>query len=620
MATETVSAVNSSNRATTAPAKPLRLWPLVLAVAAFWAYRFGAEFLDRTITVDFFGNFISACVLFLAVVIWMFVNRGMRWSDRLLNLGVMTLGSFIVVKLCDPTVGFFSVVLIGLPIGFTIWTVLLLITRKNAAVVARWGLLASLAPIWIVNGMVRMQGVDGEMNAAMHWRWTPTAEALRMAERKQQQPAATQSAAAASQDAQPGDWPGFRGSARDGRLTGVRIATDWNTAPPKLLWSGRIGPAWSSFAVVGDRLYTQEQRGPAEAVVCFDANTGHEIWSHEDEARFDDVPSGSGPRATPTFAAGRVYVQGATGILNCLDAATGKVRWTHDIAADSAPADTQPVVIQPDGKKPEGKKTAVPMWGFSSSPLIVGDVVVVYAGGGDKGLLAYNADKGTLLWTAAAGKVSYSSPQVATFNGDCQIVFFGDHGLTAVEPEHGAVRWTFDAPGGQAWRAITPRQVGDRILFGSEDLGSVAVDVKRTGDTWSATRAWATKNFKPAYNDFVDLEGNVYGFDGSIFCCVDAATGQRRWKAGRYGHGQVLLIADQKLLLVLAESGEAVLVAANPTKLEELGRFQAVEGKTWNHPVIAHNRLFVRNDQQMACYQLTPETTTAATPIDVNRH
>jgi outer membrane protein assembly factor BamB len=605
MATETVSAVNSSNRATTAPAKPLRLWPLVLAVAAFWAYDIGAGFLERTISVHFFGYVISVGVLFLAVVVWMFVNRGMRWSDRLLNLGVMTLGSFIVAKLCDPTVGVFGVVFMGLPIGLTIWTVLLLITRKNPAVVARWGLLASLAPVWIGNGMVRMQGIDGEMHGAMHWRWSPTSEQLAMVERKKQAADAKSIVPApAPSDAQPSDWPGFRGAARDGRLSGVRIATDWSTAPPKLLWSGRVGPAWSSFAVVGDRLYTQEQRGPAEAVVCFDANTGHEIWSHEDEARFDDVPSGAGPRATPTFSAGRIYAQGATGILNCLDAATGKLRWTHDIAADSAT---------------DGKKTAVPMWGFSSSPLVVGDAVVVYAGGGDKGLLAYNADSGKLIWTAAAGKISYSSPQAMTFGGASQIVFFGDHGLTAVEPEHGAVRWTFDSPGGQAWRAITPRQLGDRILFGSEDLGAVAVDVKRTGDKWSATREWATKNFKPAYNDFVDLDGNVYGFDGSVFCCVDAATGQRRWKAGHYGHGQVLLIADQKLLLVLAESGEAVLVAANPTKLEELGRFQAVEGKTWNHPVVAQNRLFVRNDQQMACYQLTPETTKVGTLGDVDR-
>jgi len=152
-------------------------------------------------------------------------------------------------------------------------------------------------------------------------------------------------------------------------------------------------------------------------------------------------------------------------------------------------------------------------------------------------------------------------------------------------------------------------------LIGSEDLGLVLLDVAKDGQAWGAKPHWTSKAMRPAYNDLVLEDGFLYGFDGGIFCCTDVATGKRRWKAGRYGHGQVLLVADQRLLLVLSETGEVVLLDATPEKHLEVGRFQAIQGKTWNHPVIAHGRLHVRNDEEMACYQLhvieTPQTARA---------
>jgi outer membrane protein assembly factor BamB len=337
--------------------------------------------------------------------------------------------------------------------------------------------------------------------------------------------------------------------------------------------------------VVGDRLFTQEQRGEAEAVVCLDVATGREVWAHQDAVRFWEGVSGAGPRATPTFADGRLYTLGGTGVLNCLDAATGERQWSRDVVAEA------------------GAK--VPMWGLANSPLVVDGLVVVFAGGeNDKGLLAYRAATGDPVWTAAAGQ-GYSSPQLASLAGESQILFLSDHGLTALEPATGKVRWEHVASVPGVWRAIQPHAVGSaQVLFGSEDLGTVLLDVTRAEGSWAATQRWSSRGMKPAYNDLVVHGGFVYGFDGPMFCCVDVATGQRRWKQGRYGHGQMLLLADQPLLLVLSESGEAVLVAANPEKHEELGRFQAVDGKTWNHPVIAHGRLYVRNAQEMACYEL----------------
>jgi outer membrane protein assembly factor BamB len=246
------------------------------------------------------------------------------------------------------------------------------------------------------------------------------------------------------------------------------------------------------------------------------------------------------------------------------------------------------------------------MWGFSSSPLVAGGMVIVYAGApGEKGLLAYHADNGEPAWTAATGHESYSSPQLITLGQEQQVVLLSDHGLTAVSPETGKVRWEYNDARPQTWRVAQPRQIGEKsIVIGSEDLGLVRLDLTLAAVAWTPNVAWKSNAMLPAYNDFVYLDNNLYGFDKEIFCCVDAQTGKRRWKGGRYGHGQVVLVADQRLLVVISEYGEVVLLSANPEKHHELGRLQAVEGKTWNHPVIAHGKLFARNSEEVACYSL----------------
>jgi outer membrane protein assembly factor BamB len=386
----------------------------------------------------------------------------------------------------------------------------------------------------------------------------------------------------------PGDWIAFRGADRDGVIHGTNISTDWEAAPPRQLWRQRVGPAWSSVVVVGDRLYTQEQRGGQETVVCYQADTGKELWVHENAVRFSETVSGAGPRATPTFADGRLYTLGATGILNCLDAATGTSHWSRDVAADA-------------GAKP-------PMWGFSSSPLVVDGRVIVFAGGGNnKGLLAYRCDSGgEPAWNADVGADSYSSPQLTTFGDAPQCLMLTDAGLFAVDPATGSVLWKHGLAMPGAPRTAQPHKIGDGQLAVAslEGPGVATIRVGRDGSAWKTEQVWATTQMKPEFPDFVVHNGHIYGFDVATFCCLDAATGQRSWKEGHYGRGQVMLLADQALLLVITEKGEAVLLAANPRQSEELGRFQAVSGKTWNHPVIAHGRLYVRNAEEMACYEL----------------
>jgi outer membrane protein assembly factor BamB len=342
--------------------------------------------------------------------------------------------------------------------------------------------------------------------------------------------------------------------------------------------------------VVGTRLYTQEQRGEDEVVVCYDTRSGAELWTHADVARFTEVVAGPGPRATPTFHEGKIYAQGAAGRLNCLDAATGTRLWTRDIVADS------------------GAK--VPPWGFASSPLVVQGVVTVFAGGpDDKSVLGYHASSGELAWSAGQGQLSYCSTQHARLGGVDQLLIATDAGLTAFEPARGTVLWRHDWPVEGMARIVQPALVdGSDLLVGTGmGIGTRRLHFGLEGDTGGPQELWTSKAIKPYYNDLVVHRGNIYGFDGNFFTCVSLEDGKAKWRARGYGNGQVLLLADQDLLLVLSEKGEVALLEASPNGQKELGRFQAVEGKTWNHPVVAHGNLFVRNGEEVACYRLAPE-------------
>jgi outer membrane protein assembly factor BamB len=558
-------------------------------VGLFWAL----AFVFRGMELSTFARFLStiALCLFLTLFfsVWWLANRRVRGRDRLLVFGAAVAGGVLAALLTRDTFGLIGVLLTGLPFVFAVWTAWLLLARGASAPVQRLGLSAAILLTWASFGLLRLDGLSGEQRATIRWRWSPTAEDLYLAERARAAEADGGSVDAAPYTPilRPGDWPGFRGPGRDGAVCGVRIATDWDTAPPREVWRRKVGPGWSSAAVVGDRLFTQEQRGPVEAVVCLDAATGRDLWAHEDAVRFQEGVAGAGPRATPTFADGSVYALGATGILNCLDATTGERQWSRDIAADA------------------GAK--VPLWGFSSSPLVVQGVVVVFAGGdGDRNLLAYRTGSGEPAWTAAVGGTSYSSPQLASLGGEELVLFLSDRGLTAVDPASGAVRWEHAAYAPGAPRSLQPQLVGTtQVLIASEaDLGTALIDVARDGRAWRTDQRWASKALKPSFNDFVVHNGFVYGFDGTVFSCIDLESGARRWRKGKYDHGQVLLLPDQQLLLVVSEDGQAILLAASPERHKELGRFKAVNGKTWNHPAIAHGRLYVRNGEEMACYEL----------------
>jgi len=380
------------------------------------------------------------------------------------------------------------------------------------------------------------------------------------------------------------DYPQFLGPDRTGVIADVGLARDWSARPPRELWRRPVGEGWSGFAIVGKFALTQEQRGPNESVRCYDTATGRPRWRHDESARFEDAVSGDGPRATPVIRDGRVYALGATGILNVLDLTDGRPVWKADIVADVA--------------------SGVPEYGVSHSPLVLDEVVVVAPGGAGTALSAYDRESGARVWTGGDGGAAYSSPLLVELAGRRQILLFNGSGLGGYDPDGGARLWLRRWPGGTQRVSQPVVLPGDRVYLSSGyGVGGKLFGVRRDAvEPFAVETLWESRSLKAKFTNVVFREGFLYGLDDGILVCVDAADGRRRWKGGRYGHGQLVLAGD--LLIVQGEGGDVVLVEATPERHRELGRLAALGGKTWNHPALAGRVLIVRNDREAAAFEL----------------
>ncbi len=439
---------------------------------------------------------------------------------------------------------------------------------------------AVLGLILLAMALFRFHGVTGDLVPVFQWRWQRPSWA---SAGERVKPAVSSIPAQSNQ--LTNDWPQFLGPGRDNVVEGPRLARDWTAQVPQRLWLQPVGAGWSGFAVAGNRAITQEQRGEDEAVVCYDLLSGTPLWSYAYSAHFQSPLAGEGPRATPTIAGQRVYALGSTGILNCLDLEKGKLLWSKDILRDN------------DARINE--------WGMSSSPLVMDDLVVVSAGGSNnRSLVAYRAATGEFAWGSGTDGAGYSSPCLVTLAGVPQILIFNSGGVSAHDPTSGTNLWKYRWPGGHPHVAMPVVIPGHRVLVSSGyGVGSELLQVQRdaTG-AFKATRLWKTTRLKAKFTNLVYRDRFIYGLDDGIMACLNAADGGQRWKEGRYGHGQEILVGD--LLLVTAESGEVILLNPDPQESRELTRFPALKGKTWNPPALAGQYLLVRNDKEAACYRL----------------
>ena len=616
------------------PWKPLRLWPGVVAVVLLWLARFGLKAAIPGFRGFSLGMMWALGAALTVVLWWAFFSRA-RWSERLVAIVLMGVALVGTWHLRHESMGPLWLVGYAVP-GLCLALVAGAAASRRLPDGPRRATMA--ATILLACGvwtLVRTEGISGDHVAQFGWRWAkspeerllaqigreptarpsapaaetpnerpmaqagdqpaaiPSAPAAaetpkeRVVTQARDQPAALPAASAGAETA--GHWPGFRGPGRDGIVRGVRIATDWAASPPVVLWRRPIGPGWSSFAVRGNLFYTQEQRGDDEVVACYNATTGAPVWTHRDAARFFESNAGAGPRGTPTLSNGRVYTFGATGILNALDAGDGAVVWSRNAASDT---DGTPSMA--------GGKAKVPDWGFASSPLVVDDVVIVAVAGQ---LVAYDLATGKPRWFGPAGGVSYSSPHLVTIDGVAQVLLVSAAGATSVAPADGQQLWEHPWPG---FPLVQPALTadGDVLIVAGGQSGIRRIAVAHGPGGWTVEKRWGSAGLKPYFNDFVVHEGHAFGFDGRILACIDLKDGARKWKGGRYGNGQLILLPDQDVLLVLSEEGELALVGAAPDQFTELARFKAIEGKTWNHPVLVGDVLLVRNGEEMAAFRL----------------
>ena len=602
-----------------APRKPLRLWPGVVAVALQWLLRFVVPIVapDAAMVAVLGGIALGLVVL----VWWLFFSRA-PWVERVGAIVLIVVALVATKRVVHESIagGMMGMLLFvyAIPVLSLAVVAGAAASRRLARGPRRAVLIGAILVACGVFTLIRTAGITGASGSEFHWRWTATPEERLLAQagnepdpvpppaaaaapaealpiRIGDQPATPMSTPAAAKIPEKGgpdpttsktdaEWSGFRGPRRDSVIRGVRIETDWSRSKPAEIWRRPIGPGWSSFAVHGDFIFTQEQRGEDELVSCYTLSTGAPVWRHRDAVRFYESNGGAGPRATPALSNGRVYTFGATGILNALDARDGSVVWSRNAASDT--------------------HTKVPQWGFASSPLVVGNEVIVATAGV---LAAYDVGTGHQRWIGPAGRGGYSSPQLATIDGVAQILLLNGDGATGVAPSDGTLLWKYD------WNIdgiVQPTVVaGSDVLIGSgsglSETGLRRVALTHGAGGWNVEERWTSTGLKPYYNDFVVHKGHAYGFDGSILACLDIEDGKRKWKGGRYGNGQLVLLPDQDVLLVLSEEGELALVKATPDQFTELARVPALEGKTWNHPVLVGDILLVRNGEEMAAFRLS---------------
>ncbi len=511
---------------------------------------------------------------------------GIRYRPMLLNaaLSVITLAVFWT---WPHLTGSTRVIATASVFGVSsVWFVIWLAIGSRIPLRPRCILLAVVAGVVLLAvSLLRVRAYTGDLVPILTWRWSSESHPEDFGAGARPTDEASIDTTQSAHDS-----PGFLGQDRTAVIKDVRLFRDWTARPPRQLWRRAIGEyaGFSSFAVVGKVALTQQQAGEQELVVCYDLPTGDVLWTHADLIRFESTIGGIGPRATPSVDEGKVYTMGATGVLNCLDLQTGSRLWSHNVLEEN-----DAVTLR---------------WGIAVSPLVVEDMVVVTTGHDDgpafATLVAYDKRSGEVVWKSGRDASSYSSPTIGTLGGQRQILIVNHSSITGHDPVDGTILWE------HPWSSVSsntsqPVPISDRQLLLTKGYGNGAKlwEVAKMGDGWSVNELWhEPRLLRTKATSTVVRDGYAYGLSDGLLECVDIAARTRRWKERGFGHGQVLLVDD--LLLVQAESGDVVLVEADPASFIEVARLPALSSRTWNYPVLAGAYLLARNEREIVCYEL----------------
>jgi outer membrane protein assembly factor BamB len=382
------------------------------------------------------------------------------------------------------------------------------------------------------------------------------------------------------------DWTQWRGPNRDGVSPETGLLKDWPISGPRLVWKTTgVGEGYSSFSASDGRLYTLGARGNTEYVVALDRGTGKKVWEHVNGRRFQN-DRGDGPRGTPTIDDGRLYVIGGSGDFTCLDAATGKKIWSINL------------VSQYGGVNP--------YWGYSESPLIVGDRILVNAGGRRAAIVAVNKADGATLWQQHNDEAGYSSPMLLRTGSLAQVIFFTGQRALAVDPRDGRLLWSYNKASNSTANIATPIVRGTRVFVSSDyGTGAALLDVKAAGNIASASEVYFTRDMRNHHASSVLIGDYVYGFSSSILTALRFDTGDTAWRNRSVGKGS-LIFADDRLYLY-SEEGTVGLAEANPAAYREHGRFQLPSDAGlphWSHPIISNGILVLRDQDNVFAYDL----------------
>lgn len=426
---------------------------------------------------------------------------------------------------------------------------------------------------------LQIRGVTGDLVPIVEWRWKKRIPLATPALPAQENFSANTNAAQLTTLS----FPQFMGPLRNGVLPEAQIDPHWKAYPPKLLWKQEVGAAWSGFVIQNHLAITQEQRGEQETVMCYDLLTGKPLWSHADTTKYSTTIAGEGPRATPTISSNRVYTFGATGILNCLELTTGRLIWTRNVQVEH--------------------NAKVPEWAYVSSPLLhEGRIYITAGGANNRSLVCHDAETGNFIWGAGEGGTQYSSAIFAELAGVPQIVIF-QRNLWGCSLE-GKPLWSHPWQGSQP-RVSLPVLASTNQLLASSGYGVGAELLSFTADAQgniTPSRVWKSMSLKSKFGPIFLVDSHIYGLDDGIFTCVSLENGTRKWKEGRYGHGQGLLLGGH--ILMTTEAGEIVLIDPNPHELKEVAKLSVFSEKTWNPPAFAGEYLLLRNHLEAACLQL----------------
>ncbi|MEM9379750.1 MAG: PQQ-binding-like beta-propeller repeat protein [Planctomycetota bacterium] len=482
-------------------------------------------------------------------------------------------------------------------LGVVVYLLWFLLGSRQSGRVRVAALLAGLAFFGAAYGAVRVEGWSGAMIPYLRWAWEPARESQLPTE------AAASDGGVDLATTGPLDFPGFLGPDRSGGVSGVTLDRDWDARPPTLEWRVECGTGWSGFAVVNGVAITHEQRQGQQVVVARSMEDGAELWRSASPGMYRSQLAGDGPRATPFVHGGRVYAHDALGRLTCLDGRDGSLVWERDLRA-----------MYGMGKELEEKLV---QFGRSPSPIVHGGKVLIAAGGDpdgkQAGLVAFDAETGEIAWEGPPRQLSHASPNVVELAGRTQVVVTNEDTVSGHDPADGSLLWEhpWDGTTSASANNSQPTLVGEDRILVSKGYGQgskllrIAADASgalAAEEIWASRRALRTKFTNPVVHD-----GHAYALSDGILSCVDLATGDRTWRDGRYGHGQVLLAGAgaTAVLLVLSEEGELLMVEPSPTSENTvLGRVQALDGRTWNTLALYGDRLVVRNAEEAACWRL----------------